>query len=119
VLPQHPEPRGDAAKDDAFNVAEIAASTRRLQFVIQILLALAPMLILKLVLSAADCFMARQRLLASYNEALFVLSQTDQGFVVVEILTVFIEGVVVFEARDRRLLESQLDLCDVHFLLLS
>lgn len=47
-----------------------------------------------------------------------VLSQTNQGFVVVEILTVFIEGVVVFEARDRRLLESQLDLCDVHFLLL-
>ena len=77
------------------------------------------MLILKLLLVLADYFMARQRFLASYNEAFFVLRQTDQGFVVVEILTVLIEGVVVFEARDRRLLEPQLDLCDVHFLLLS
>ena len=79
MFPQHPEPRGDATVYDAFNVAEIAASTRRLQFVIQILLALVPMLILKLLLVffVADCFMARQRFLASYDEALFVLSQTD------------------------------------------
>ena len=58
---------------------------------------------------------------ASYNEALFVKSQSDQGFVVVEILTIIIDSVVVFEflGSDRRLLESQLDLCDVHFLLQS
>ena len=50
---------------------------------------------------------------------MFVLGQTDQGFVIIEILTVFVEGVVVFEALDRRFLKSQLDLRDVHFFLLS
>lgn len=69
MFPQHPEPRGDAAKYDALDVAEVAACTRGLQFVIQILLALAPMLILELlwVLPVADCFVTRQWFLASYD----------------------------------------------------
>ena len=115
VLPQHPESRGDAAKYDAFDVAEIAACTRGLKFVIYVLsLAALPTNVF-----FADCVMLRQWLLACNDNALFVLGQTDQGFVIIEILTVFVEGVVVFEALDRCFLKSQLDLRDVHFFLLS
>ena len=115
MFSKHPEPRGYTPKDYTFDIAEIAACAGSFQFVVLILFASMSILI-KII--STDCLMARQRLFASYYNTIFIRVEANECFIVVEILTIFIQGIIVFEALDGRLLKSQFYLGYIHFLLL-